>query len=315
MTSVSVIVPALNAAATLEETLAGLASQDLERDAFEVIVIDNGSKDETARVAEDGPIPTRVLRQPRERAGSARNRGAAMADSPILAFTDADCRPAPGWLRAGVEAMAGVDLVQGAVRPDPHSPRMPFDRTLWVGSEYGLYETANLFVSRQLFEQVGGFDDVIRANVSAPFGEDTWFAWRARRAGARTSFCAEALVHHAVFRRRWDGYVSERLRLAHFPALAAQIPELRSAFFYRRAFLSPRSAAFDVALLGLLAAATRRSALPLATMIPYARILEQAVRRWGRYQAPAVAAVEVAADATGLVALAAGSVRWRSLVI
>ena len=310
MPAVSVIVPAFNAAATLGETLAAIAAQDLAED-FEVIVVDNGSTDGTGAVAQEAPLPVKLLRRQPGRVGAARNHGAAEASSAVLAFTDADCRPDPGWLRAGLAAIASADLIQGAVRPDPRADPLPYDRTLWVGSEYGLYETANLFVRRDLFFDVGGFNDLVEADVAIPFGEDTWFGWRARRSGARTGFCADALVHHAVFRRGWDAYVAERRRLVHFPGLASGIPELRAEFFHGRWFLSSRTVRFDLAALAIAAAAATRSPLPLLAALPYASLIRTRVRRWGR-RAPEVAAAEVAADVVGLAALVVGSVRWRT---
>ena len=103
-----------------------------------------------------------------------------------------------------MRALSGSDLVQGFVRPPPGARRGPFDRTLWVTSEYGLYETANLFVRREWFERLEGFRDWVSDHgrsgaMRRPFGEDAWFAWRARRLGARTAFAERAVVHHAVF--------------------------------------------------------------------------------------------------------------------
>src|SRR5204862_8026199 len=119
---------------------------------------------------------------------------------------------------------------------------------------------------------------------------------------------------HAVHRREPAGYVGERRRLRHFPAMAARVPELREQMFFARWFLSRRSAEFDAALLGLAAAACTRSRLPLAAAAPYARTL---ARRAGPYRrrAPLVAAVDVAADAVGLASLAQGSVASRTLVL
>src|SRR5205085_1106951 len=89
---VSVVVPARDAARTLPATLAALHAQELDQP-FEVVVADAGSTDETAalarragaRVADAGPVGP----------GEARNAGVAQASADLLAFTDADCRPAP----------------------------------------------------------------------------------------------------------------------------------------------------------------------------------------------------------------------------
>lgn len=323
--AVSVVVPALNAQDTLGATLDALADQDLD-EPYEVIVVDNGSSDGTAAIAAAARGPVRLLSQRGGRPGSARNRAAASARAPVLAFTDADCVPSRGWLRCGLGPVrAGAGLVQGAVRPDPGAERRPFDRTVSVGGEGGLYETASMFVSREAFERAGGFEDWSGADVGQPFGEDVVFAWRARRGGARTAFCERALVHHAVFRRGPAGYVAERLRLAMFPALVARVPELRGRFLHRRWFLSRRSAAFDAAALGVAASALARprgrrgaaallSLAPLLAAVPYLRSSLAGALPWGR-RAPAVAAVELAADAAGLAALASGSVRHRTLVL
>jgi glycosyltransferase involved in cell wall biosynthesis len=310
LTEISVIVPALNAADTIGETLEALAGQDLAAP-FEVIVVDNGSDDDTAAVADRAPGPVSVVRKERGRAGSARNRGAEEASAAVLAFTDADCVPAPNWLSAGLKALRHADLVQGAVRPAP-GPVGPFDRTVWVVAEAGLYETANLFVTREVFMGVGGFEDRVLTDVSAPFGEDVWFGWKARRAGARSAFCEEALVHHAIFRRSAREYVAERLRAAYFPALAAEIPELRREFFFARWFLTRRSAAFDAALLAAAAAIASRSPFPLVAAAPYAWISGS---RAARYRSPRVGVVDAVADATTLTALLRGSARHRALVL
>lgn len=312
MIAISVIVPALNAAATIGRTLEALAGQDLA-EPYEVIVVDDKSDDDTVAIAEAAPGAVSVLRQDRSGAGAGRNRGAVAARAGALAFTDADCIPTPGWLREGLAALGDADFVQGAVRPDPAAPRRPFDRTLWVVRESGLYESANLFISRELLLRLGGFEDWLGTD-GRPFGDDVWLGWRARRAGARTAFCERALVHHAVFRRSVGDYVSERRRLAFFPALAKKIPELRDEFLYRRWFLNRRSAAFDAAVVGVAAAMRSSSMAPLVAVAPYAWLAAKSALPWRRH-APKVAAVELLCDGVGFGALLWGSARSRSPVL
>ncbi len=310
MIAVSVVIAARNAASTLGATLDGLAAQDLD-EGFEVIVVDDGSDDRTVAVCEAAALPVRVVRESGVGPGPARNSGVAVAAAPLIAFTDADCVPAPGWLRAGVDALERADLVQGSVHADPAARLGPFDRTVWVTREAGLYECASLFLRRAAFDRVGGFEDWLGARIGKPLAEDAWLGWRVRRAGLRTEFSERALVHHAVFERGAGGFVAERVRLVYFPLIARQIPELRRTAFFGRLFLAPRSAAFDAAVAGAAFAAARRSAGPLAAVLPWAWMVWRVALPHGR-RAPAVAVAEAAADAVGCGALAAGSLRARS---
>jgi glycosyltransferase involved in cell wall biosynthesis len=308
---VSVVVPARDAAATLGRTLEALAAQQLA-EPYEVIVVDDGSSDGTAELAR--AAGARLFRSGGSGAAVARNRGVAEARGRVIAFTDSDCFPTPDWLAAGLAAIdGGADLVQGRVQPDPEASLGPFDRTLWVDGERGFYETANLLIRRELFERVGGFEEWMPIG-GRPFAEDVWLGWRAVRAGARTAFAADALVHHAVFKRGPLGFVGERRRLGNFAAVARRIPEFRTRPMYARVFMSKRSAALDAALAGLALAAARRSPLPLAAALPYGRMVARSARPYRR-RAPLVAAVGIAADLVGAASLVRGSLRARSVVL
>ena len=312
MTSLSVIVPAHNAAATLQRALSALEEQDLG-EAYEVIVVDDGSTDGTTEIAARAKGVT-LLRQGNLGAAAARNHGVAAARGELLAFTDADCFPDRRWLSAGSAAARRHDLIQGRVSPDPSARRGAFDRSLSVERPTSLYQTANLFVRREAFERVGGFERLTGSPGERPFGEDVLFGWRVRRSGGSAAFCPEAIVYHAVFLRRAIEFVLEHWRRRHFPAMAATIPELRRELFFARAFLDHGTAAFDTAITGALAAAALRSLVPLATSAPYLASLAQRAlpHRW---HAPRAAATYLAADAVGLVGLLYGSARAGALVI
>jgi glycosyltransferase involved in cell wall biosynthesis len=311
--AVSVVIPAHNSAATVGRTLDALSRQDLDGE-LEVIVVDDGSTDRTAHVVRDVGIQVRLLTQENRGPAAARNLGVAEARAEVIAFTDADCFPAPGWLRAGLEAIRDADLVQGAVRPDPRAPRHPLDRTVWVVEESGLYETANVFVRREAFERLGGFEDWLPVAVGKPLAEDVWLGWRLRRAGGVTRFCEEALVHHAVFPTTVREELTEAARLFYFPFMAARIPELRDSLFYRRVFLSRDTAVFDLAAAGAAVAIAARSPLPALAAAPYAWRVLRGAAGWRRH-APRVAAARLLTDATGLAALLLGGVRARSPVL
>ena len=313
MSGLSVIVPARDAAATIGLTLDALKRQT-GVECFEVIVVDNGSLDATAVLAERAGA--RVVRRARgEGPGAARNAGAAVACGRRLAFTDADCEPCPGWLAAGAAGLDVAALVQGAVVPDPRVERGPFDRTVEVTHPTGLFEAASLFARREVFDMVGGFPVGLEAPGDAPFGEDALFGWAVRRSGASVDFCREAVVHHAVTRRRVGGFVRERTRLRLFPALIDEIPELRDELCFRRFFLTPRGAAFDLALAGLGLAVAGRRVSAVASALPYLVLNARDAAAWGGPTGVRVAIGTLIADAVGACALATGSLRSRTVVL
>lgn len=215
---VTVVVPVRNGGAQLGRVIAALSRQTLDRSRFEVVIADDGSTDGAPQrlVAEPWLV---VDRAPPENPFAARNRGVARARASFLAFTDADCLPAPDWLERGLERLATSDFVAGRV--DPVTPPCPtvwslLDAASWWDIEQrvlaGAGVTANLLVRRDIFERLGGFDETI------PSGGDFDFAHRCRASGARGCFASDVLVRHptidsarvflrrAWFRNRWAAF-------------------------------------------------------------------------------------------------------------
>ena len=114
---VSVVVPVRDRRDLLRDLLAALDVQTF-RD-FELLVVDDGSVDGSAELAESTTVagqPVRVLRQEGLGAVAARQRGAADSRGEVLAFTDSDCTPVPGWLAAG-ECSSPAALSRASGRP------------------------------------------------------------------------------------------------------------------------------------------------------------------------------------------------------
>ncbi|MGI8506727.1 MAG: glycosyltransferase family 2 protein, partial [Solirubrobacteraceae bacterium] len=100
---VSVVVSTYNRPASLARLLDSLRAQTLASDRFEVVVVDNGSGPDTARTLEDelrrGGLVLITARHELTRGpAGGRNAGWRLARAPLVAFTDDDCAPAPGWL-------------------------------------------------------------------------------------------------------------------------------------------------------------------------------------------------------------------------
>jgi glycosyltransferase involved in cell wall biosynthesis len=307
---VSVVIPARDAGATIQRAVEAARSQDLG-EPFEVIVVDDGSRDDTAALAERAGAT--VLRNGTPAGpADARNAGVEAAAAPLIAFTDSDCVPAPGWLRAGVNALESADIVQGRVEPDPAADPGPFDHTIAVTAESGLFETANLFVRREWFGRVGPFAAFIDP-AQGHFGEDLVFGWKVRRGGGSFAFAHDALVHHEVVPRGPGAWIRERRRLRLFPLATREVPELRTRYFMR-VFLSRRTARFDLAVAAVVAAVLLRRPLLALLAIPYARSTLNRFQPWRRWVLAQNAAL-VAGDLVGLAALIEGSVSARRLVL
>ena len=196
---VSVVIPVLNGARVLPACLDALAAQ-VDAPPFEVIVVDNGSGDETVAVARAHAVGCQVTTEQRRGSYAARNAGIAVASGRVLAFTDADCIPSPSWLAAGL--LVGADLVGGRI-----DPLVADDPTLWEIYDAATYldqrayveresfaATANLFVRRSVFDAVGPFDPSLRSS-----GDWEWCR-RAVAAGFSIAYADDAVVHHRLRR-------------------------------------------------------------------------------------------------------------------
>jgi GT2 family glycosyltransferase len=195
--TVSVIVPACNAAGQIRGCLAALRAQSYLHELTEVVVVDDFSEDGTAAVVVSHGAT--LLQQP-SRAGpyAARNRGLEHARGEVVAFTDADCWPAPDWLERAILAMtgSGADLVGGRVMfRFSRRPRVgELTDALWhLDVERQIADnracmTANLLVRRAVFEAVGSFDARVRSG-----GDGRWTR-RATDAGFQLTYAADAVV-------------------------------------------------------------------------------------------------------------------------
>ena len=218
---ISVIVPAYNAADTLQLCLDALANQDFPSSEYEVIVVDDGSTDDTARVAQ--AAAARVLRQANAGAAVARNTGARAARGDLLFFTDADCAPVAGWVTALATAFDD-DRVAGAkgtylTRQRGLVPRFTqleyedrYDRM--AGAEtIDFIDTYSAAYRRDIFLANGGFDPSIMKV------EDQELSFRLAEKGYRLIFKSDAVVYHRhnptlrayAYRKYYIGYWKARL--------------------------------------------------------------------------------------------------------
>jgi glycosyltransferase involved in cell wall biosynthesis len=315
----SIVVATHNRAAFLIDLLEALTKQlDVS---YEVLLVDDGSSDETWSLL-TALIPrqtaaVRALRLSSSHGPSvARNVGVNAARAPRIAFTDDDCLPTPEWLGALLEAGPAL-VAQGATLP--HGSRTgPWDRSIRVTSASPLYETCNLAVDRDAFVAASGFPELrlLPGPTARGFGEDAVLGAALAETGGR-AWAPDAVVRHRWLPGSYPDYLRGLVRLVGFPALARDVPEIAQTCWHG-VFLSRRTAAFDVGLAGVVAAALTRRALPVGLVVPYLVLVrnEPAHRGVLGIRGRVATTGQLAlGDLVGLAALVRGSVRARRLLI
>jgi len=261
----SVLIATYNRAALLDSTLESIARLCLPGRTWELVVVDNNSRDKTCAVVErharNYPVPLRYVREGRQGRSSALNAGLAFVRGTIVAMTDDDVQVQEGWLAAACDSiLASVDPViryaGGPVEPMWEAPPPAWlDLTrgdLWGtiaiqdhGGDSFLYETAhrvplgaNLAAHRALFDEIGGFrGDLGRTSGATPLVQEVpeWLM-RVRAAGYCGTYVPAMRVRHHVpasrltrryFRRWWYGKGLSRAALERFQPITELGVDLR----------------------------------------------------------------------------------------
>lgn len=174
---VSIIIPVYNEEKFVSACLESLSDMDYPKDAFEIIVIDNGSTDNTVAICKEHT--SSVLVCPDVNVSEMRNIGVSKAKGEILAFLDGDCTVDKNWLRAAIGSLEMDTCITGA--DCDMSPHANWLEKTWVShikrkgrGEVSHIGTANMIVAAEVFRKIGGFDSRLQT------GEDYEFSVRAR---------------------------------------------------------------------------------------------------------------------------------------
>jgi len=219
---VSVVIPAYNASQTIGECLAALAEQTVPRARYEVIVVDDGSTDDTAVLATS--FGARVLRQANMGPAAARNRGVDAARGEVILFTDADCAPAPHWIEQMLAPLAdpGISGSKGVYRTRQRSLAARFiqieyeeryDHTA-KHTYIDFVDTYAAAYRRNALLESGGF------STRFPFAsvEDQELSFRLARAGHRLVFNPQAVVYHQ-HPESWGHYARRKFKIGYWKTL------------------------------------------------------------------------------------------------
>ena len=213
---VSVVVPVRNAERTLTDCIRSLLRLEYPPSRQEILIVDNGSTDASARLIRDFPVI--YLSEPRRGPSHARNAGIQRSQGDIVAFTDADCIVTSRWLRALIAAFEekDIDAAAGEILPfPPHTwaeyymaRRRPRWQAPALAAPNPYMVTANVAFRRKAFERIGLFDPRFRT------GQDQDFSWRFFRAGLACRYAPTAVVFHRHRSTTWQ-FFKQQLGWGH----------------------------------------------------------------------------------------------------
>lgn len=233
MKKISIIIPAKNEGEYLDRCLKSLAGQKFPEERYEVIVVDNGSDDDTVSIAHGYGV--KIISLPEVQTISAvRNGGVAESSGDILVFLDADCTVAKDWL-----VCAELYFDRADVSCFGSSPVIPKQAT-WVEKTWFLVrqskervferqwqESTNMFVPKKYFNKVGGFNEKLSTC------EDVDLSYRLLTLGKIISDANIVAIHHRdpknikdfFFKEKWrgksnySGVLQHGVKLTELPSL------------------------------------------------------------------------------------------------
>ncbi|MGF1460011.1 MAG: glycosyltransferase [Leptolyngbyaceae cyanobacterium] len=203
----SIVIPTYNRPERLRQCLQSLTRLDYARDRYEVVVVDDGSREslEPVVLTFQDALNLRFLRQANGGPASARNAGAAVAQGRYLVFTDDDCQPTPSWLMALEKTLkAHPDALVGGktINALPHNLCSTASQVLIdylyefynpVEGEASFFASNNFAVPRERYQALAGFD----TSFPLAAGEDREFCdrWRHHRYSMR--YAPDMQIYHS----------------------------------------------------------------------------------------------------------------------
>ena len=308
-TRVAVVVPTYNRARRVGRLIAALEDQTRRPD--EVVLVDDCSPDGTAEearrcAAASSLSITVVALEQNSGPAVARNVGWKATTADVIAFTDDDCDPEPGWLEHGVAAMDAderVGVVQGRTLPAVDE-RRSWEATREVLKPSPFFEGCNLLFRRAALDATDGFSEHLRMG-----GEDTWLGWSVLSAGWDRAFAFGAVVRHDVTFPGLRWHLRQAWLEGNLVPVARQFPEFRAHFWCRWAFRGSHVAMY-AALVGALLARRWWPAILLAAPYAWTHRTRRPSLTWldFRWRMALI-------DVTQALAMLRNSLRYRTLVL
>lgn len=206
--SITVIIPAYNEAPFIGHAIASVKAQDYPRDKVNIVVVDNGSTDNTADIAKKADAA--VINFPKGKVGAVRNCGVENSESDIVAFIDADCIAGPHWLSEPVSLLEDLSIgAVGGIYLLPESPT-------WVERAFVGYPDpknmeahslpgGSIVMRRETFLKIGRFNETLSA------AEDDEISKRIRSHGYQILTRRACAVIHLGFPKTLGGIFKKQL--------------------------------------------------------------------------------------------------------
>lgn len=238
--NVSIVIPTFNRKGTLRKTLDSLFNQTFPQENFEIIIVDDGSTDDTEEFIEEIKGFHKNLcyfKQRNKGAASARNLGIFNAKGEIIGFTDDDCIVSPTWIEYGVKLLQDFEFCgsQGITLPQKEIQTRNkifnyLDVVIHTGKEkYPSYPTCNIFYRKKILIEESGFDEKMGSLT-----EDDDLAYRLIKKGYKINFNRNMIVYHEVRYINILEYVLKRLkRIESKPLFIKKHPEFRKNLFLK----------------------------------------------------------------------------------
>lgn len=203
-----------------------LERQNICRDEYELIVVDDGSDDGTAEMVKSFPNVVLLIQRNRGPA-AARNLGAQHASGEVILFTDSDCVPLPDWISQMIAPFADPQVVgvKGIYRTRQTSPIARFIqaeyqdkyRKMAKSKSIDFIDTYSAAYRRNLFLNYHGFDE----NFPVPSAEDVEFSFRLAGDGYKMAFNPNAVVEHTFEDTLW-GYIGKKFKNGFWRLMAVR---------------------------------------------------------------------------------------------
>jgi cellulose synthase/poly-beta-1,6-N-acetylglucosamine synthase-like glycosyltransferase len=222
---ISVIVPAYNPAHTIDACLEALLAQSVPRDTYEVIVVDDGSSDDTQEMVEEYEV--RLIAQSHQGPAAARNLGVMEARGDIVLFTDADCMPSETWIAEMIRPFDDAEVVgvKGTYRTRqegivPRFVQCEYEERYERMAKQRQIDFVDTYAAgyrRKVFLEQGGFDTRY-PNASV---EDQEFSFRLAERGYKMVFNPLAAVYHQ-HPQTLTAYLKRKFNIGYWKVMVLQ---------------------------------------------------------------------------------------------